>query len=144
MAQENLMEILLAVLPYWHCAIDKPLKQSLKDKMSLESYYCLQTLRREGPMTMSQLAQRLKITKQQATKTVERLCAVEFIERLYDEQDRRVIRIRPTARALHYIEQDFYQNSQFLEALGQRLGPEGQADFQHALQILLAVLPKLE
>lgn len=144
MSPENMMEDLLTILPYWHYAIDKPLKQSLKGKMSLESYYCLQTLRREGPLTMSQLAQRLKTTKQQATKTVEHLYEYQFVERLHDAGDRRVIRIQPTAEALCYIEQDFYRNSQFLKAIERRLDPQSMEDFHRALQTLLQILPKLE
>ena len=36
----QLIETLLAVLPYWHYKIDRPFKQRHKNAMSLETYYC--------------------------------------------------------------------------------------------------------
>ncbi len=41
--------------------------------MSLETYYCLETVKMRGTATMTELARQLKVPKQQATKLVDRL-----------------------------------------------------------------------
>lgn len=141
---EHFVEKLLRVLPHWHYVMDKSFKQSLKDKMSLESYYCLQTLRQCGAMTMSELARKLKISRQQATQTVDRLCDYDFIRRTYNSADRRSIQIEITKKAQDYIDQVYYQDMEFLERMKERLGEEDMEEFEKAVDILLRVLPKLE
>lgn len=137
------VENLLTVLPYWHYKIDRPFKQSLDGGMSLETYYCLQMLRWDGPMTMSELAGRLKITKQQATRTIDRLYACDFVKRLFDENDRRFIKIEITQKALDYIEQNIYQDTEFLKTLESRIGGAEIEELGGAIETLLRILPKL-
>lgn len=144
MKSEQIMENLLAILPYWHCKIDRPFKQSLKEKMSLEAYYCLQTLRQDGPMAMTELAARLRMTKQQATKLVEKLHGPGMVRRVYGEEDRRFITIEITELANHYIEQDYYKNSVFLQQLEEKIGPEELEEFGVAITALLKILPKVD
>lgn len=144
MDNKKLMEDLLTVLPYWHYKIDKTIKQTLKSEMSLETYYCLQTLRREGPMTMTELAARLKITKQQATKLAGKLYEHQFLERIPDKNDRRCIRVQISEAARNYMAQERAQNDIYIERLEEQLKPEDIEKFESALEILLEVLPKLE
>ena len=50
-------EELLALMPVWNYRIAKPFKQMLDEGVSLEMYYCIQTLRwYGGTLTMSELA----------------------------------------------------------------------------------------
>lgn len=144
MKYEHFIEDLLKVLPHWHYVMDKSFKQSLKDKMSLESYYCLQTLRQSGSMTMSELARRLKISRQQATQIVDRLCEYDFMRRLYDSTDRRTIKIEITEKARNYIDEVYYQDNEFLQGLKERIGEEDMEEFAKAIGTLLRILPKLE
>lgn len=143
MTSEQFVENLLTVLPYWHYKIDKPFKQYLKDGMSLETYYCLHTLHKEGPMTMSELSQKLKITKQQATKIIDKLYNCQFIQRLYDNSDRRFIRIKITQNAIDYIYINYYSDSEFIKKLKSKINKEDIREFEKAIEILTRILPKL-
>lgn len=69
---------LLQVMPDWHSRLVRPFKEKLNGEMSLETYYCLQTLRMRGLATMTELAHELKVPKQQVTKLVDKLCECEF------------------------------------------------------------------
>lgn len=144
MEKERLIENLLTVLPYWHCKIDRPLKQIVKNKMSLETYYCLQILHKNGTLTMSDLAQRLGITKQQATKTIEKLHEYGFVRRIYKEEDRRLIQIEVTQKALDYIEETYYHDKEIIQMLEEKFGEEDLKMFEEAIHILLKILPKLK
>ena len=144
MESKEFVKNLLVLLPYWHYTIDKPFKQSLAGKMTLESYYCLQTLRQDGALTMSELAQRLKISRQQATQTVNRLCECAFIRRLYDNSDRRCIKVEITAQAEKYIDQVYYQDTAFLDNLQRCMDKEDLQELAQAIETLLRILPRLK
>lgn len=140
---QEFTEDILAVLPYWHYAIDKNFKQSLKNKMSLESYYCLQTIRQKGSVTMSELAKQLKISKQQATQMVERLYCYQFICRSQDAADRRCVKIEITDKAREYISQMFYSDNDFWGNISKRIGDNDRQELAGAVKTLLRILPKL-
>ena len=143
MEREKLVENLMTVVPYWHYAVNKRLKRLHYNKMSRETYYCLQMLRHQGAMTMSEMARRLGISKQQATRTVEELHRHGFLRRVADEHDRRFIRIEPTEEANRYIEDNFYRDETMTRDLEQSLSPEEIEEFGAAIATLRKLLPKL-
>lgn len=137
----------MMLLLYWHYKMDKPFKQRYREhekSMSLETYYCLQMLRLGGPVTMSELADRLKISKQQATKTIEKLYKYDFVRRLTDLKDRRVVRIEITDTAVAYIQQNIHQNMQLMEKWKAEIGEEDLLALQKAMETFLQILPKLK
>lgn len=144
MEKERFTEKMLKLLPYWHYKIDKPFKMFLKDKMSLETYYCLQVLRQNGPMTMTELSSSLKISKQQATKIIDTLYRHHFVARSNQENDRRFITICVTDTAIDYIEQTIYGNMEFAGFLEKQLGAEDMKQLESAVDVLIGVLSKLE
>lgn len=140
---ENFVRNLLFVLPSWHSKLVRPFKDTLQREMSLETYYCLQTLRMCTSATMTELAQRLKVPKQQATKLVDKLIGCQFVERVQNEGDRRVIRIRLTDKALHYLDDYYLKNTAFIASLEQQLTAEDLLRLNDAVEVLGEILPKL-
>ena len=141
------VENLLTVMPYWHYKIDKPFKQLHKENqinMSMETYYCLQMLHRDGAMTMSELAERLKMPKQQVTRLISILFQYDFVRRLDDQKDRRVVRIEATQMAFDYIRENIYRNAAFLSGLEDKIGKEDAEELGRAVESLLKILPKLD
>lgn len=119
----QMQQMLLAVLPQWHYRIAKPFKQLLEEGVSLEMYYCIQTLRwGGGTMTMSELAQWVQMPKQQMTKMVNRLVEHRFVERVFDPADRRIIKIRVTDQALAYIDHFLKENAGCFRVLLEQMG----------------------
>ena len=143
MNNKNFTEELLRLLPYWHYRIDKPFKAFMKDKMSLETYYCLQTLRMRGLATMTELAHELKVPKQQVTKLVDKLCECEFVERVQHAEDRRSVCIRLTPKAVTYLDSYYTKNRAFIESLEEQLTEEDIMRLNQAVGILSDILPKL-
>lgn len=140
MENSNFTKELLQLLPYWHYQIDKPFKIFMKDKMSLETYFCLQVLRQKGPMTMTELTRHLNVSKQQATRLIELLCIHQFVRRIPMENDRRCILIEVTCRAEEYMEEKIYQDTEFMEQLEDRLGKENVEKLKDAVETLLKIL----
>ena len=50
---EKFVQNLLLVMPNWHAKLVRPFKDTLNKEMSLETYYCLETLKLCGCGTMS-------------------------------------------------------------------------------------------
>ena len=144
MNNKNFTEELLRLLPYWHYRIDKPFKAFMKDKMSLETYYCLQVLLRKGPMTMTELTRHLNVSKQQATKLIEILCIHDFVRRLPTEHDRRCIVIEVTERAKDYMINTIYKDTSFADKLERELGPDDMGRLEQAVLTLSDVLSRLD
>lgn len=135
---------LLLVLPNWHSKLVRPFKDLLNREMSLETYYCLETLKLSGTITMTEMAQRLKVPKQQVTKLVDNLSDHQFVERVYDEEDRRVIRIRLTPRAEKYLDEYYLKNTAFIQSLEEQLTEEELIKLNQAVLILGEILPRLK
>lgn len=140
---EQFVRNLLLALPYWNSKIVRPFRESLNREMSLETYYCLETLRQIGPSTMTELAAVLKVPKQQVTKLADKLCQCEFVERIHDEKDRRLVRIRLTDMADTYIGEYFKKNAVFVNGLEQQLSEEDLIKLNDAVATLSEVLPRL-
>ena len=140
---EEFIKKLLVVLPFWHSKIVRPFKEILEGKMSLETYYCLETLKQRGPSTMTELAAALKVPKQQVTKLAGKLYEFRFVERVYDESDRRLIRIRLTETADAYIADYYKKNADFARHL-ERLSKEDLLRLDQAVTLLADVLPRLK
>ena len=121
---KEIQEKLLMLLPHWNYRIIRPVKQLLDDGISLEMYYCLQTLRWGGAMTMTDFANYVQIPKHQMSKMSNRLFEQGFIERIPDGSDRRIIRIKITEKAIAYMDQFLEQNTscfrEFLEQAGEQ------------------------
>lgn len=141
---EKFVQNLLLVLPGWHSKLVRPFKDMLSREMSLETYYCLQTLKICETATMSELARQLKVPKQQVTKLVDKLNEHEFIERVWEEEDRRVIRIRLTLKAVSYMDEYYLKNKDFIKSLEDQLTEEELRQLNDAVETLGNILPKLK
>lgn len=143
METNRLPELLLNLMPAWNYQIAKPFKQLLDEGISLEMYYCIQMLRwYGGSMTMSELAAQTRMPKQQMTKMVNRLVVQQLVEREDDPQDRRIVRIRITDKALEYIDRFLENEAGFHEFLDQ-LDEEGKRKLQTALKLLFEVFSEI-
>lgn len=141
---EQFVKNLLLVFPDWHSKLVRPFKESLHKEMSLETYYCLETLRKRGTLTMTELAQQLKVPKQQATKLVDSLNKHGFIERQYNENDRRMIWLRLTPKATAYLDEYYRKNKDFLRSLEEKLSEEELQKLNEAVRVLSEILPRLD
>lgn len=141
---EQFVKNLLLVMPDWHSKLVRPFKETLHREMSLETYYCMETLRKCETLTMTELAQQLKVPKQQATKLVDALYKHGFIERLNKENDRRMIWLRLTPKAAAYLDEYYLKNKDFLRSLEEKLSEEELQKLNEAVRLLGEILPRLD
>lgn len=140
----TLQENLLALLPMWNYNIAKPLKQFLEDGISLEMYYCIQTLRcYEEPMKMSDLSKITKTPKKQMTKVADRLVDQGLVERVYDPSDRRIVKLQLTERASSYIDNFLEQDGGYFKSILGQLEQEDLLRFQSAIKTIIEILDKI-
>lgn len=141
---EQFVQNMLCVFPYWNSRLLRPFRDTLNREMSLETYYCLETVRRYDSVTMTELAGYLKVPKQQVTKLVDKLMECQFVERFSDQKDRRLIRIRLSRRAEKYLDEYYMKNKDFIRSLESRLTEEELSELNQAVGVLLKILPRLE
>ncbi|MGI6070181.1 MAG: MarR family winged helix-turn-helix transcriptional regulator [Blautia sp.] len=141
---EIFVQNLLLALPNWHTKLVRPFKESLHGEMSLETYYCLETLRMSGAITMTELAQKLKVPKQQVAKLIGTLSEHRFIDRIASEEDKRMIYLQPTPQAVEYLDQYHLKNPGFLQSIEEQLTEAEILELNHALEILSEILPRLK
>lgn len=68
-------------------------QETFRPKLSTLQLRILMCIKEHGPQTMSELAQRLRIPRQQSTQIVDRLYEMNLVQRQRDDRDRRIIRI---------------------------------------------------
>lgn len=141
---EKFVKNLLMVMPGWHSRLVRPFKEKLNKEMSLETYYCLETVRASGMMRMTDLAGQLNIPKQQVTKLVEHLSSHDFVERVYREDDRRAIWIRLTPKATDYLDEYYLKNTAFIQSLEEQLTQEELRELNQAVETIGKILPRLK
>lgn len=140
----TLQENLLALLPMWNYNIAKPLKHFLDDGISLEMYYCIQTLRwYEEPMKMSDLSEITKTPKKQMTKVADRLVDQGLVKRVYDPSDRRIVKLQLTEHASSYIDHFLDKDGGYFKSIIEQLDQEDILKFQKAVKMLCEILSKL-
>ena len=49
---EKFVQNLLIAMPVWHSKLVRPFKDTLNGEMSLETYYCLETVKMRGPLSV--------------------------------------------------------------------------------------------
>ncbi|MCC8024622.1 MAG: MarR family transcriptional regulator [Clostridium sp.] len=140
---EQFVQNLLHALPCWHSKLVRPFKDTLNGEMSLETYYCLETLRHCGTVTMTDLARRMKIPKQEITRLIDALAVHEFVERVPNKEDRRMIQLRLTPRAASYLDNYYMKNKAFIQALETQLTEDELHRLNEAVAVLREILPKL-
>ncbi|MFB3918546.1 MAG: MarR family winged helix-turn-helix transcriptional regulator [Candidatus Velamenicoccus archaeovorus] len=67
-------------------------------EITISQYLVMEMLRRKGAMKMTQIALEMGITLPAATGLIDRLHGTKILDRLYDQDDRRVVRIHLTPK----------------------------------------------
>ena len=140
---KEVQEELLDLLPLWYCQITKIFEQCLDNGVNLDFYYCIRAIQWGGGLvTMTALAERLQITKQHATKKVNRLVELSVVERVYDPSDRRVVKVKVTEGGEKFAADFLEKEAGGLKALIEKMDVQEQEDFIKAIGALNRILYK--
>lgn len=110
---------------------------------SLPIYNVLKFVKREGPVSMSAIAQALYYSKQNLTHIVDQLVKEGHVERVPDPSDRRVLKIAITDRGRTFIDENKETlENRLVEDLS-HLSEEDIEQLSKAFKVVKEVLPKI-
>lgn len=89
-------EKLLQMSFLFHNKMMRPVFLNVRPDLSPLQVHVLHTLQDKGTITMSLLANEIRISKQQTTRVIDQLVLQNFVHRDFDAQDRRIIKISLT------------------------------------------------
>ncbi|HEY3415666.1 MAG TPA: MarR family transcriptional regulator [Armatimonadota bacterium] len=98
---------------------------------------------RDSPRTMSSLSRELGISLSAITQIADRLERAQLIERVAEEDDRRVKILRLTPRAVEYLRMRRERRVGRVEDVLKRLAPDPREEIITALQHLLDACPEV-
>ncbi|MEN6461272.1 MAG: MarR family transcriptional regulator [Syntrophomonas sp.] len=93
---ENVTEDLLALLGYIRDTFFRPAEQITRSRISHAQFHAISILAHKGSLSMSELANEMKISKQQLTPLIGKLIDSNMVVRKPEEMDRRILRIEIT------------------------------------------------
>jgi len=114
----QLAEGLISLMPLFHRALIRPSTVMSRNNLSPLQHQTLLILTSGGPLTMSELAGRLMVAKQQLTPIVDRLQTSGFVSRIPDSKDRRQIRLQVTPKAQQFMNET---RDEFIAIFSQKL-----------------------
>jgi DNA-binding MarR family transcriptional regulator len=91
---------------------------------------------REGPLTLGELAAMEQVSPPTITKVVDALATRGFVQRIRDENDRRVWRVTATPRGRRQLETSRTRRTEWLARQLRELGDEDRARLAAALDVL--------
>ncbi|MGI6538453.1 MAG: MarR family winged helix-turn-helix transcriptional regulator [Caldicoprobacterales bacterium] len=123
--------------------IIKLLKKTYKEDLTFYEFYALLTVNYYGDTTMTDFAENLGIKKQQATRIINNLVEKGYVQRIYDESDRRIVFIRLTQEAKRYLdEHKMNANALFVDSM-EDIGESEIKELQNAIETINRILPKM-
>lgn len=144
MNNSELQELVLKLLPVWQFRLAKPFKSLLHDGISPNVYNCMTVLKANAaPMSMGELSTAMHMTKQQMTKTVNRLIELGMVQRIGDEADRRIVRISLTENAHDYMSRFAELQTRYYSRLFSEMSEEDLTALGDALTTLDDVFEKM-
>ena len=102
---ENVADIFLSLFNEMHEKFTRKGEKITRPRIAAGQFFALTILHRKGPLSISELANELQISKQQTTPLICRLIDNNLAVRMADEHDRRIVRIEITTTGNATIEE---------------------------------------
>lgn len=111
-------------------------------KLTLPQFFILDYLTRQGESKMTDLALFLGVTTAAMTGIVERLVKNKFVQRIYEPEDRRIIKIKPTTKGLELVKKINLQKRQMIIKTFGRISQKEREDYLNVLIRIHNILTK--
>ncbi len=116
--------------------VSHPSDELFKGKITLPQFFLMSLLRKEGELKMTDIARFLHVTTAAATGVVERLVNGGYLLRVYDPDDRRIIKVKLSPRGLNTVVKVLQERRRMIIDIFSKIPPE---DRQQYLAILMKV-----
>ena len=127
----------------WREKIVEPYEDERSDALTPTQFYGLCAVKYYGQMTMTALSAAMHMSKQNSTKLADRLVELAYVERNFDEKDRRVIRLRISEKGAAYLEKSLFSRTQRLVAKMEQLSQKDQDEFFRCMDTMSGILEKM-
>ncbi|MDP3387823.1 MAG: MarR family transcriptional regulator [Eubacteriales bacterium] len=129
-----------------HEYLSKPFVEFFRTKYNLNRHQMAAVvyLKESKSLTMTQLSDKMSISKQQASQLVKSLVSKKLVTRHIYEDNRRVVYIEPTALAIQFMTEGeilFLTNA--MEKIRQSIG-DNTEKFESSIRYLSNVIPKID
>ncbi|NLC45279.1 MAG: MarR family transcriptional regulator [Clostridiales bacterium] len=124
--------------------INKQLLKTYKEDLTSSEFYALLSVYYFGDMKMTAFADNLGIKKQQATRVINDLVKKGYIQRIYDESDRRVVLISLTPEAKMYLNGYTAKTIGMVNDSLEGFNKSEIEELQNAIKTINRLLPKIK
>lgn len=128
-------------------ACQKMLLNSLNQRdipFTRHQFYTLFALAGKDAMSMGQVAESIAASREQATRVVAPLVEDGYVERFYDETNRKRVFVRLTEQGRSYVRKEQRQAREQLASRFERLSPRELERFLDNVSELKGILEKME
>ncbi len=112
--------------------------------LNLPQYNALSIIRERGRITMGALSKEMGVTFGAGTNLMERLVVAGYVDRVRDNDDRRIVRVMLTPKGTELMKECDVTLSQLWSGPLGRLDPAKRAEFFAAYRLLLDTLDRSE
>jgi DNA-binding MarR family transcriptional regulator len=110
---DSIIESIFSIKPILSKNLVYPVRQKLM--ISTGTHYVLSILEKEGPLTMTDISRKLVIPKPNVTPLIDKLIELGYVERLADEHDRRIVKVKITGKGIDVIDELRNQVSEYIK-----------------------------
>lgn len=135
-------EMMFHLIPLLDKEFVRPVEQQFKTILSSIQIHLLVILI-EKKATMTELSQEMLMSKQQMTPIIDKLVSEGFVQREYDNLDRRIIRISITSSGLSIVESVKEKAMMILEKKIQHLDEQDMISLNNAISELQRIINKM-
>lgn len=115
-----------------------------KGKITLPQLLILERLNRQGASKMTDLAKFMKVTTAASTGIVQRLVMSGYVQREYDQSDRRIIRIRLSAKGIELLKKINQQRTQSVTKIFSQISENDRGEYLRILTQVKDILDREE
>ena len=115
-----------------------------KGKITLPQLLILELLSRQGASKMTDLAKFMKVTTAASTGIVQRLVLLGYVQREYDQSDRRIIRIKLSAKGRELVKKINQQRTQSVTKIFSQISENDRGEYLRILMQVKDILDKEE
>lgn len=113
-----------------------------KGKITLPQFLVLESLNRDGAIKMSELAHFMHVSTAAMTGIVDRLVRDGYAVRVFDELDRRVIKIKLMPRGSSLVKKINEQRGQMIIKIFGKICEKDRSEYLHILSQIKDILTK--
>jgi len=134
---DKLADLMLGV---WRAIVKREACELFKGKITLPQFVILNILYKEGETKMSDIARFLDVSTAAATGLVARLVKCGYLVRVYDPHDRRIIRIKLSAKGGELLKKTTQARREMIIDIFGRISQDDREAYLRILSQVLDIL----